>query len=119
MGYSIDFRKRVIETREKKKLSIKETSKLFGVASSTIQRWLERIEPCTTRNKPATKIDMEALKADVEMYPDAYQWERAGRLGVSESCVQFALKRLGVSYKKNASSSKGERRRSATLCTED
>ena len=43
---------------------------------------------------------MEALKRDVEGYPDAYQFERAKRLGVSRQGIWYALKRLGVSYKK-------------------
>ena len=38
---------------------------------------------CTKRNKPATKVDMEQLRRDVEKDPDDYQWERAKRLGVT------------------------------------
>ena len=45
---------------------------------------------------------MDALARDVEAYPDAYQYERAARLGVSIRCVGYALKRLGVTYKKKA-----------------
>ena len=56
----------------------------------------------------------EALKLDVEQYSDAYQFERATRLGVSEYCVWYALKCLGVTYKKNPSASKGNPRK--TLC---
>ena len=106
IGYSIEFRREVLKTREKKKLSVKTTAELFGIHPITIFRWLKRIEPCKTRNKPATKIDMEALKKDVKLYPDAYQKERAKRLKVSESCVFYALKRLKVTYKKNSKTSK-------------
>ena len=45
---------------------------------------------------------MEALKRDVEEYPDAYHYERAQRLGVSQRGIGYALKRLGISRKKNA-----------------
>ena len=38
-------------------------------------------EPQKTRNKPATKIDMDALCEDLRTYLDAYQYERAARLG--------------------------------------
>jgi transposase len=89
-------------------------AKRFGVSLASVMRWSKTPESKTTRNKPATKIDMEALKMDVETYPDAYQYERAGRLGVSKSCVGYALKRLGVSYKKNAQSPQGGSRK--TLC---
>ncbi len=64
-----------------------------------------RVEPKKTRNKPATKIDMKALEEDVKTYPDAYQYERAARLGVSQRAIGNALKRLGISYKKNAQAS--------------
>jgi hypothetical protein len=40
---------------------------------------------------------MEALKRDVEKYPDAYQYERAQRLGVSQRGIGYAWKRLGIS----------------------
>lgn len=72
-------------------------------------RWSKRIEAQRTRHKPATKrctelvevIDGEALKKDVAMYPDAYQYERAARFGVSQRGICWALKRLGISRKKN------------------
>ncbi|GFN45275.1 transposase [Candidatus Regiella insecticola] len=60
---------------------------------------------CTTHNKPATKIDMEALAQDVATYPDDYQYERAQRFGVSAQGIRHALKRLRVSRKKNTSAS--------------
>ena len=55
MGYTLDFRKKVLEIRKKEKLSISETARRFGVGSSSIIRWIKRIEPCTTRNKPPPK----------------------------------------------------------------
>ena len=52
-----------------------------------------------SRNKPATKIDMDRLEKDIERHPDDYQWERGKRLGVTQSAIHYALQRLGVSYK--------------------
>jgi len=114
MTYSRDFRSKVIDTREKENLSMAEAAKRFGVGLISVLRWSKNIESITKRNKPATKIDMEALKQDVEKYPDAYQYERAERLGVSEGCVFHALKRLNVTYKKNSAASKSGQRK--TLC---
>ena len=54
-------------------------------------------------------MNMEALRKDVIERPEDYQWERAQRFNVSVSCVQYALRRLGVSYKKNAKTSQGLR----------
>jgi transposase len=108
MGYSLKFRKEVIKFREDRGLTVKETSELFGVNPATIFRWLKKIEPCETRNKPATKIDMEALEKDVQDNPDSYLSERAERLKVSRSCVYSALKRLNISYKKKSKTSKSK-----------
>jgi len=44
---------------------------------------------------------MAVLKKDVESSPDDYQWERAKRFNVSQRGMCSALKRLGMSYKKN------------------
>ncbi|MDC9591889.1 IS630 transposase-related protein, partial [Xenorhabdus sp. XENO-10] len=53
-----------------------------------------------TRDKPPTKISDEALIMDVKNYPDDYQWERAKRLGVAQSAIHYALKRLTITVKK-------------------
>ena len=58
------------------------------------------MEPCSTRNKPATKIDMQVLAQDVHDSPDDYQWERAARFNVTQPAITKALKRLNISYKK-------------------
>jgi transposase len=115
MTYSLDFRRKVLSVREKEGLTIPEVADRFCVGVATIVRWLHRVEPCLTRNKPATKIDRIALARDVREHPDAYQAERAKRLGVSEKGVGHALRRMGITYKKNIAASTGERRRTAIL----
>jgi len=85
-------------------------AKRFAVGVASVMRWSKNIAAKTTRNKSATKIDMEALKVDIEKYSDAYLKERAIRLKVSHSCIWHALRRLGVTYKKNSSSSQGRPR---------
>ena len=54
---------------------------------------------------------MTLLKKDVEENPDSHQYERANKFSVGQSCTGYALRRLGVAYKKNVSASKGERRK--------
>jgi len=103
MSYSLDFRKKVFVVKTKRNLTFKETSEHFDVDISTLFRWQKKIAPCLTRNKPATKLDMDALAKDVESAPDDYQWERAKRLGVAERTIGYGLKRLGISYKKKRS----------------
>ena len=81
MTYSIDFRKKVLALKEQDNLSFEEVASGFGIGrKNTVFRWTKQLEPCKTRNKPATKIDLDALVCDVGLYPDAYQ-ERAQRLG--------------------------------------
>ncbi len=114
MTYSLDMRHQVLKVRREECLSMNQVAKRFGLSLASVMRWSKTLEPVTKRNKPATKIDMEALKCDVEKYPDAYLKERAERLRVSHNCVWHALKRLNVTYKKNPKSSKSNSRK--TLC---
>ena len=74
---------------------------------NTLFRWQRRLEPKTTRNKPATKIDMEVLRRDVQENPDKFQYERAQDFGVTQGAIWFALKRMHISYKKNSVSPQG------------
>jgi transposase len=105
MSYPLKFREKVIEIKKEEKLSREEVSKRFHIGSATVSRWLVKIEPCLKRNKPAVKIDMKALKLDVENEPDAFQRERAERLGVASNTVLYALRRLNITNKKNFKSS--------------
>jgi transposase len=99
--YSIDFRRKVLDTRQREGLSLAKVAKRFGVGLTTVVSWQMRIEPKRTRNKPTTKIDMEALRLDVERNPDTYQRERAIVFGISKTGMYHALRRLGVTFKKN------------------
>jgi transposase len=114
MTYSRDFREKVLSIKEKECLSFAAVAKRFDIGIASVVRWTKNIESKKTRYKPATKIDMEALKKDIETYPDAYQYERANRLNVSRMGVAHALKRLRVTYKKNSQSSSRESRK--TIC---
>lgn len=113
MTYSSDFRRKVLFVREKESLTIAAVATRFSVGIASVTRWIKNPEPKLTRNKPATKIDMDALSRDVVDYPDAYQYERAKRLGASEKGIGHALRRMGLSYKKNSKTSQDMRRRTA------
>ena len=105
--YSLDFRKRVFAIKAKEDLSFAQTSQRFGIGMRTLFAWQKRLEPKTTRNKPATKIDMEALRKDVKQHPDRFQWERARDYNVSAWAIGKALIRMNLSLKKNSLSSQG------------
>jgi transposase len=109
MSYSIDYRRRALEllAEGQKKSHI---SELFGIARSTLDRWLNcsSLHPKKAGPKGPRKLSEEALQAHVEAYPDAYQYERAEALGVSRHVVLYGLKRLGI--KKNATVPRKKRR---------
>lgn len=113
--YSVHFRKKVLSIKEKEGLSLDSVSKRFNLSKNTVFLWTKNLFPKTTRIKPATKIDMDTLKLDVIRYSDAYQYERAKRLGVSQSGIYNALKRLKITYKKISKTSKSKRRREARV----
>ena len=114
MTYSLDMRKQVLKIRREEGLSMAEVAERFGVGVASVMRWSKNIE-CVKKRNRSSKIDKEALKQDVEQYPDAYQFERATRLGVSEYCVWYALKHMGITYKKNSAASKGNPRKTIYL----
>ena len=110
MTYSLDFRRHVLKIKAEEGLSFSATSERFKIGKNTLFLWSKQIIPQRTRLKPATKINIEALKKDIIDYPDAYYYERACRLKVSKTGIYWAMKRLGVSYKKNSNSSQSRRR---------
>lgn len=101
--YPLSFRKKILALKEKEGLSYADLGERFLIHPRTIQRWKQRIEPKPKREKPATKIDMEMLKKDIEENPDRYQWERAKDYNVSAWAIGRAIRRLGITIKKNPS----------------
>lgn len=105
MAYPAQFRKKLLSVMAKEGLTIEEVAKRFAVGKVSVSRWKNNPDPIFKRNRPAQKIDMEALKKDVELNPDSFIHERAARFSVSNSGMRYALKRLGISRKKNAKTS--------------
>lgn len=111
MTYSVHFRKKVLAVKKKEQLSFSATSKKFNIGRNTIFSWTKKLHPQKHRDKKAIKIDYDKLIQDIKEYSDAYQYERAERLGVSRSAIQKALKKLKITYKKSFTTPEGERRR--------
>ncbi len=115
MTYGIEFRRHVLSVREKEGLSFAETASRFSVGIASVARWAKSPEPKATREGRPRKIDLEDLAQDVRDHPDAYQYERAARFGVTPKAIWQALKKLGVTYKKIPDAPEGGRRRTAIL----
>ncbi|WP_430232833.1 IS630 transposase-related protein, partial [Nitrosomonas communis] len=99
MAYSLDFRRKVLSVRKKEGLTIAEVAARFDVGVASVTRWVKNIhrKPQGFRQR---KIDLEVLRQDVRDYPDAYQYERAKRLGVAQNAIFLGLKKLDITYKK-------------------
>ena len=105
MTYPAKFRKQALKIKETNDLTIAETAERFGVGVASISRWENNPEPALTRNKPAVKIDMDALAKDLEENPDSFLYERAAKFSVSTSGMWSAVHRLGFTRKKKPSTS--------------
>ena len=103
--YGIISRKKIMAIKGAEKLSIRETAKRFGITATTIQKWNKRIEQKIGRKQFTRK-----LKEDIKKNPDLYQFERARKFGVSQNSIHKALKRIGVTYKKNIKAPESRRR---------
>ncbi len=108
MTCPLKFRQKVFATKDKYSLAFEPTSERFDIPIRTLFRWQNKLQPCTTRNQPATRIDRDALAKELQTAPDDYQWERAKRLGVAQRTVGYALKRLAISGKKTLARPKAD-----------
>jgi transposase len=99
MAYPVEYRRKVLQIMREKNLSIREASATFQVGTTSLVRWPKCFErkPSGPRHR---KIDKARLMQDVAEYPDAYQYERAARFGVSTTAIWKALKQLRISHKK-------------------
>ena len=68
MAYSLDFRQRVFAYKEKHQLTFEQTSEHFDINIATLFRWKKPLEPCATRNRPAIKVNMNALKKILKIF---------------------------------------------------
>jgi transposase len=111
MSYDEKFRRHVLKIREQEGLSLAKVAKRFGIAKQTVYYGTKRLLEKKRRDRMPQKLFLDALRADVEAHPDSYQYERAKRFGVSQSCIWSGLKRLGITYKKNPKISQSGQRK--------
>jgi transposase len=105
MRYSIDVRKKVMNYLDKGH-TIKETSEVFDVGTTTIKRWKRlRAESGSlehrTHKRTCSKICPDRLVAYISEHPDSFLIEIAAIFNCTPQAVFYALKRLGITRKKN------------------
>ena len=103
MCYSIDLRKGVLKFIEEGGSEV-QAARLFKVSRASIYNWLG-MDDCFTFERPGPrsprKLELKALQAHVEDYPDETHSERAIHFGVSRHCIWYNLRKLKISRKKN------------------
>ena len=87
-------------------MTFAEAAEFYNLSPTTIQNWKRRVHSKTTRQTKPYKIPDDVLLNDVKEHPDDYQYERARRLNCSKTGIHHALKRLGISQKKDLRTSK-------------
>ena len=100
MTYSLDYRKQVLKSLDEG-MTFAEAAAFYDISPTTIQKWKKRLHSKTTRYIKPYKIEDEALAQDVKDHPDDYHYERAQRFDCSPTGISKALKRIGVSKKKD------------------
>ena len=109
-AYSQDLRDRVIAARDRG-MKTKQVADLFNVSPAWVRRVMQRLrEHGETTPRPRggvtlVKIDMQRLRELVAEQPDATVRQLHERLGIdcSQSAVDMALRRMGLSFKKRRS----------------
>ena len=105
MSYEVKYRERSMEYLREGH-TYKETAEVFKVSVTTLQEWKNRLKETgmlapAKRKETWRKIDPDKLREYVAQHPDAYQHEIAAEFGVRLYAIQNALKRLGITRKKN------------------
>ena len=105
MAYSIDMRERALTFIEKGN-SITETMKVFNIARTTINRWLDKQKKGESLKdpppkRPWKKIDPKQLQELVRLHPDWTLAEFGEIMGVSANSIWNAFERLKITRKKS------------------
>ena len=103
MAYGIDYRKRAMELLAEGK-SQAEVAELLGVNRKTLYEWKKRDGDLETRypsRRGAYHIDEEAIKTHLAERPDAHLSELAAVAGGTTQGIRHALKRMGITRKKD------------------
>lgn len=111
-SYSVPLREAAIAQLESE-VSLEKVSEIFRVSIRTLQRWksqkksLGHVSPKVSQGlKNHTKINYEALKAQIKQTPDATLHNLGERFKVTEQAIFYALKKLGITRKKKFLSTK-------------
>lgn len=104
--YSEDFRFQAINCVKRGK-SHEEVCEFFGIGVATLYRWLRleetkgSVSPVLRSTYKSSKISSESLLKELEKSPDATLYELAEKFDCCFQNVDYWLKKLGITRKKN------------------
>ena len=120
-GYSIELRTRALAYLDKGEKRQK-VCEVFGISLKTLFNWIKlRSVTGDIQIKPrplirsTRKLHEKDLLAYLEKYPDHYNKEIAEAFGVKASSVFGALKKFGITRKKNNTLQRARREKKARL----
>ena len=106
-GYETDFRERVLKYYDRIGNKVK-VCEAFGITRRTLYNWLELREEkgdFSLQDRPkvrsSRKLTKEKLEAHLEAHPDHFLREIAAAFNVSIMGIFSALKKFGITRKKN------------------
>lgn len=106
-SYSIILRERAIKFVVEEGGSKNDACKVLGIGIGTLYNWLKKykkegtVAPKPRGNYRTRKVDIIRLKQLLEESPDATLDELATPFGVYPSTIDFHLRRLKITRKKN------------------
>lgn len=116
MAYGQDFRCCVVENINSG-MSWLDASRIFKISYDTIGRWLRKhraggeLSDTPRKAYKKRKVDKELLVKMVEEHPDATLDELAQPFDVYPSTIDYHLRKLGITRKKNHALSGAKRRK--------
>ena len=122
-SYSLALRERAIRFVEHEGGSRKEACRVLGIHISTLTKWIRKYRDVghvmreSREHSRVQKVDKSILIQMVEKNPDATLEELAAPFDVYPSTIDYHLRKLGITRKKNhALSGAGRRKKTSVSC---
>lgn len=122
--YSKDLRFKAVDCVKRGK-SHEEICEFFGIGIATLYRWLrlarvnQSLSPVRRSNYKSSKVCPNALLSELEARPDATLSELSVTFGCCLQNIDYWLKKLGITRKKNNTLLRKERGKKAKVHKRD